>query len=106
MAAGMCYQDAWRFLKREGEGTLIHGRVFAGYPQRWMDHAWVELPSGLIYEPTNEEYMDRKEFYDKFKAEVIDRYTLEEAAIQALRSGNFGPWVMDKERGMRYRSRL
>src|SRR4030042_1481569 len=46
---GTCYADAWRFLIKEEEGELIHGTLFSG--GRRMGHAWVETPTGWVWEP-------------------------------------------------------
>lgn len=92
MATGECYRNAWRFLKDQQEGTLIHGRVYAGFPERWIDHAWVELPTGYVYEPQSESLMDSKSFYEKSRAEVTDRYTLDEAMRLAGKTRHYGPW--------------
>jgi len=51
---GTCYQDAWRFIIREGEGELIHGSVVT--IGKRIDHAWVETETGDIWEPESGEH--------------------------------------------------
>jgi len=87
---GTCYADAWRFLIKEEEGTLIHGTVFSG--GRRIGHAWVETSTGWVWEPETGRYFTRLGFRDTFAPEIESRYTAEEAAIMAARTKNLGPW--------------
>lgn len=48
---GTCYEDAWRFLIKEEEGELVHGSVQLTEEGARVKHAWVELPTGYIWEP-------------------------------------------------------
>jgi len=87
---GTCYEDAWRFLIREEEGELVHGSVQT--IGKRINHAWVELPTGFIWEPESGEFMKKSSFYERAEPEVEARYTAEEAAIMAARTKNLGPW--------------
>ena len=89
---GGCYQLAWRFIIKEDEGWLIHGRVFGGMPPRWIEHAWVELPTGLVYEPVADTFYEKDTFYQGYKAEELHRYTPTEAAKLCMKFGHYGPW--------------
>lgn len=93
---GTCYADAWRFLIKEEEGELIHGTVFSG--GRRMGHAWVETPTGYIWEPETGKYFTLLGFKDAFAPVVESRYTAEEAAIMAARTKNLGPWAEEERR--------
>lgn len=95
--SGSCYEDAWRFLIKEEEGELVHGSVQT--IGKRIDHAWVELPTGYIWEPESAEFMKKEHFYERARPEVHGRYTTEQAAIMAARTGNLGPWTAN-ERGM------
>lgn len=96
MAAGRCYELAWRWLSRSREGTLVHGSLFAGEPRRRIDHAWVEFTDEvggpLVYEPSSEALLKRSTFYLRFKAKPAQKYTWEEAAKLALMTKHYGPW--------------
>lgn len=92
---GTCYEDAWRFLLKEEEGDLVHGSVQT--IGKRINHAWVELPTGFIWEPESGELMKKDYFYQRAKPEVQARYTTEEASIMAARTKNLGPWT-DEER--------
>lgn len=102
-AKGTCYEDAWRFLIKEEEGELIHGSVQLTEEGPRVKHAWVELPTGYIWEPQTGQYFTRKDF------RVLDpieehRYSVEEAAIMLARVGKHGPWT-DEERAKWVRER-
>lgn len=87
---GACYEDAWRFLIREEEGELVHGSVQT--IGKRINHAWVELPTGFVWEPESGEFMKKSYFYERAEPQVQARYTAEEAAIMAARTNNLGPW--------------
>jgi len=87
---GTCYANAWRFLIKEEEGELIHGTLFSG--GRRMGHAWVETPTGWVWEPETGNYFTVLGFKDAFAPVIESRYTAEEAAIMVARTKHLGPW--------------
>jgi len=89
---GTCYEDAWRFLMKEEEGELIHGSV-TGADGRTVKHAWVELPTGYIWEPETKSFFKKSVFEKTFKPTEDARYTVEEAAIMAAKKGYHGAWA-------------
>ena len=91
---GRCYEDAWRFLIKEGEGKLVHGTVQT--IDKRINHAWVETETGYIWEPESGEFMKRAYFDEIAKPEAEAEYTLEEAAIMVARTKNLGPWTMEE----------
>ena len=93
---GTCYEDAWRFLIKEGEGKLIHGTV-QSIDQR-INHAWVETETGYIWEPETGEFMKRAYFDEIAKPEAEAEYTTVEAAIMGARTRNLGPWTKEERR--------
>jgi len=95
---GRCYELAFQFIKREEEGLLVHGRVFAGPTPRWVNHAWVETETGFVYEPVYQRFYRKEEFFKAFYAEADARYTWAEAAALALRHKHFGPWGEKQQR--------
>lgn len=95
--AGKCYEDAWRFLLKQEEGELIHGTVLS--EGRRIGHAWVELPSGYIWEPqTGQYYYTPKAFAIAASPEEESRYTAAQASIMAARTKNLGPWSEEEKR--------
>lgn len=99
---GTCYEDAWRFLLKEQEGKLLHGSVQT--IGKRINHAWVELPTGFVWEPESGEFMKKSYFYERAEPRVQDSYTAEEAAIMAARTGNLGPWSDEERRQFLKRS--
>jgi len=93
IATGKCYETAWRYIIQQEEGSLVHGTVTRGNK---IKHAWVELPSGYLWEPQTGETFTIDGFYKQYFAEVEDRYTTEEAAIMAARTHNLGPWEREE----------
>ena len=91
---GTCYQDAWRFLIKEGEGYLVHGTVFS--QGKRIKHAWVETETGYIWEPQTGKYYTTRGFNDLAAPQVEQRYTAEKAAIMAARTKSFGPWTYEE----------
>ena len=96
-AAGTCYEDAWRFLIKEEEGELIHGTVES--LGRRIGHAWVELPTGFIWEPETRQFLKKADFEAIAKPQEEARYSVTEAAIMLARVGKHGPWT-EEERQM------
>jgi hypothetical protein len=92
---GTCYEEAWRFLIKQEEGELIHGSVQT--IGKRINHAWVELPTGYVWEPESGEFMKKSYFYERAEPIEEHRYTVEEAAIMLVRVGKHGPWT-DEER--------
>lgn len=95
---GTCYQDAWRFLIREGDGELVHGTVET--IGKRIDHAWVDTGTGYIWEPETGEFMEKTYFYERAKPEVAARYNIEEAALMLARTKHFGPWSAEEAKGV------
>lgn len=93
-ATGTCYEDAWRFLIKEDEGELVHGSVQT--IGKRIKHAWVELPTGWVWEPESGEFMKKDYFYERALPDIENRYNVEEAAIMVARAKNLGPWTEEE----------
>ena len=93
---GTCYQDAWRFLAKQDEGFLVHGSTKLSAEAPRVNHAWVELTTGWIWEPQTGQYFTIEDFRI-MSPEEHHKYTSEEAAIVIARTSNMGPWT-DEER--------
>lgn len=96
-AAGTCYQDAARYVIKEDQGELVHGTAIS--LGRRIGHAWVELPSGYIWEPSSGEYLTKERFQDLVDPIEERRYTPEEVAIMTLKTKHFGPWAEEDKKG-------
>jgi len=90
--AGMCYPDAFRFALGTEEGDLVHGTI-TNPDGAVMDHAWVEFPTGFVWEPESKSFFKTDAFYSGKTPVVHHRYTAEEASIMAVKTGHFGPWI-------------
>ncbi len=55
--SGKCYEDAWRFIKKEEEGELIHGSIES--QGKRIGHAWVETETGYIWEPEHNTFFTK-----------------------------------------------
>ncbi len=94
---GTCYSDSWRYLMRQDEGFLINGSVqLSGQEGRRIDHAWVELPTGWIWEPKTGGYFTIEDFNRMFSPIEDHRYSVEQAAIMVARVGHHGPWTEEE----------
>jgi len=93
---GTCYEDAWRFLIKTEEGELVHGSVES--QGRRTGHAWVEFPTGFVWEPQTGSFMRLDTFKTAFKPREEAKYSPIQAAIIAARTGNFGPWMEEERR--------
>jgi len=90
-ATGTCYEDAWRFLIREEEGSLVHGTVLS--LGKRIGHAWVELPTGWVWEPESRQFIKKADFQAMAKPQEGARYSVTEAAVMLARVGKHGPWT-------------
>jgi len=93
---GACYEDAWRFLRKEKEGHLVHGTVWS--EDKRIGHAWVETETGYIWEPETGNFFTKLGFENVAAPIAEAKYDTTEASIMAARSQNFGPWTPE-ERG-------
>ncbi len=91
LPTGTCYEDAWHYLIKKGEGYLIHGSVQLSAEGARVNHAWVELLTGWVWEPQTKDYYTIEDF-ETFSPMEEHRYTVEEAAIMVARVGKHGPW--------------
>lgn len=92
---GTCYPDAWRRLMEEGYGYLVHGSLQLSSEGARVNHAWIEIPSGWVWEPQTGQWYDKEDF--KIFQPIEDaRYTTEQAAIMLARAGKHGPWSAEE----------
>lgn len=96
VSSGTCYQDAWRFVIKEGEGYLVHGTVWSR--DKRIGHAWVETETGWIWEPETKKFYTKLGFENVAAPVAQQRYTPTEAAIMAARTKHHGPWSEQERR--------
>lgn len=86
---GRCYELSY---KATAPGTtLVHGSI-QGFDFPRIDHAWVVLADGTVWEPASNEVWDAGVFRSFFRAVVGTEYTFADALHNALESGHYGPW--------------
>jgi len=78
-------------------------RLLIGYrPDTWVEHAWVLLADGRVYDPVLDKQFDGNDYAVQYKAVVGRIYTSKQAAKAAaagrgLWGGPHGPWWTDDE---------
>lgn len=90
---GTCYPDAWRYVMRHIEGVLVHGTTIS--LGKRINHAWVELPDGTVWEPSSQAILPKERYYALVDPVVEHRYTADEAA-HMLNVGKHGPWTEEE----------
>jgi len=91
---GRCYEKAFAFVlahANEPGIVLVHGRIVAGGP-RAIDHAWVELSDGVVFDGVAQRFYQTAGYYGLCEAVAEANYTPTEAARLALATGHHGPW--------------
>jgi hypothetical protein len=92
---GRCYELAWTALDLEPGGEhfrLVHGKVYNATLDVRMDHAWVVLPDGRVYDPVFNKYFPWR-LYAKWYAAVAEvTYTRREAMAAIVATRHYGPW--------------
>ena len=102
---GKCYQLAGQYAVDHPDTILVHGVAafmpdITGLP---FDHAWVELPGEMIWEPISQMTMTAKEWESIAKPEYwgqqyetwtgpSKRYDHEDVLIYILKERTWGPW--------------
>lgn len=94
--SGRCFELAcWAVVAgwAPESSRLIHGSIHGRDDDMIrIAHAWVVLPGGLIWEPTNALIHDAGEFMTTARAWDEVSYTPKQAGQAVLRQDNFGPW--------------
>ena len=88
---GRCYELAARYAFDHG-GTIVHGTIEAfGNPR--IQHAWVELPGGRIYDAVAAQEFPKGDYEQLFDPRPEARFDPDEARIALLRNNHWGPWT-------------
>jgi hypothetical protein len=88
---GRCYELAWKVMAYEAgakDFRLVHGKIVVhGVP---IDHAWIALPDGRIYDPVFDEYSAPQDYAKRYTAEVT--YTQKETMHNVATHRHYGRW--------------
>lgn len=89
---GRCYELAGRHVAFSSDDeVLVHGTIQGGGNPR-IGHAWVELPSGKIYDPVLDQEFDPEVHKSFFSAQEEERFTQDEVQRMISDHGHWGPW--------------
>lgn len=91
---GRCYELAYQHAMQTS-GVLVHGTIQRD-PHPPIDHAWVKLPSGELYEPITQMTMDEAAFTRYFGTVTHHEYPIEQYLALALKTSVYGPWRDDE----------
>lgn len=102
---GLCYELSGQAVFRSGrsgqkkshEGAiLVHGSIQAfGNPR--INHAWVILKNGDVFDPVLDQVLPRDYYYQRFNAVENVRYDKIQVAINILKYQHWGPWEETKK---------
>lgn len=95
---GRCYELAYRYVYATEGASLVHGWI--GGPDAALNrlgapalgHGWAITPTGQIYDAVLDETFNLSVFDHCFAGRAHVTYTRNEALVNALSFGNFGPW--------------
>ena len=88
---GRCYELAGREVPGSG-GTLVHGSIHHVLVNNRIDHAWIELADGSVWEPISQDVYPPSAFAALFRPTVAGRYSRSEVWSITLETGHWGPW--------------
>ena len=76
--------------------TLVHGSIQGANSPR-IKHAWVELPSGVIWEPASNETWDKSAFATVFSPKIDHIYSDSVRNRNFVRFEHWGPWPTEHD---------
>ena len=88
---GQCYVLAGTFASHHPDVILVHGSI-QGFEHPRIDHAWVQLPNGDIWEPGQGQIWPEPVFTAFFNSTVHATYTHLQTISQTLTHRHWGPW--------------
>jgi hypothetical protein len=81
--------DAHRFKLAHGNVSMIPNSTRSDC---FMDHAWIILDDGRIYDPVLNAYMQQSQFESRYRAELKRSYSKSEVVSLCLVNRHCGPW--------------
>lgn len=92
---GKCYELSARamlFGTAPAGARLVHGSVHHIYVSRRIDHAWLVLPSGMVWEPISGNVWIPAAWQHIARAQIDASYTLDELLGIIVTHKHYGPW--------------
>lgn len=98
MKRGRCYERAAERLLRQKDARgwrLVHGfAVVSGIAPG--KHAWLRLPDGRVWDPTENVYWPELEYTTNRRATPLRKYSQLQAARLMIKHDHYGPWYDEK----------
>lgn len=88
---GECYRNAFLWAEEHPGWDIVHGIVWNPAIQAEMGHAWNEKDD-FVYDPSADMMVPREVYYALGRISYAKRYTMIEAAIQAVKERSYGAW--------------
>jgi hypothetical protein len=92
---GRCYELVGRAMLDEPDADLwrlVHGTVWNDTLAVHMDHAWIALENGKVYDPVFNKYFEWRFYAASYAAAPAREYSRKEVAALMLASKHWGPW--------------
>ena len=90
-----CYRKTVAYMVQHPEilgMRLVHGVVSHGPGGVPLDHAWVELPGGIVFDGVVQAFFTHASYTRVMAAVELDRYSSADAERLLAEHGHPGPW--------------
>ena len=90
-----CYARTLKYVLGHAEIAdlrLVHGVVSHAPRFLPLDHAWVELPGGIVFDGVVQAFFTRLSYYAVMSAMPLDTYSSTETRRLLASHGHPGPW--------------
>jgi hypothetical protein len=92
-----CYPKTLKYVREHADIAgmrLVHGVISHAGHQTPLDHAWVELPGGIVFDGVVQAFFTCDSYSRVMSAVELDSYTPSETEQLLTRHGHPGPWNM------------
>jgi len=85
-----CFRKAFEYaFEHQVQGIrIVHGT----HRNEYFEHAWVELPDGVLFDGVLQRFYDRERYYSITNAIKIVEYSLKAYSELMSNEGHFGPF--------------
>jgi hypothetical protein len=90
-----CYQKTLKYVREHAHIAgmrLVHGVICHARPVSPLDHAWVELPGGIVFDGVVQAFFTRDSYRRVMSAVPLDSYSVSESELLLSQHGHPGPW--------------
>lgn len=99
IACGECFEWAFDNLRADNKMIMVHAIVHHPWDGKPFPHAWLESKtrvrdwqSAVQGLGPGKKGWNKENFYELFKPIKIHRYNFDDARVEAIKSGHYGPW--------------